>query len=117
MVFWRSDEGMDTDILKQFDMTRDLLMNSIQTETETDAEYMPNGFNNTIKWHVGHILFAANRAFAVYQSASYLPEHYGCTSKRNNSRPRLERCLPIASTGSRRTRSELRFTVGTSSLP
>jgi uncharacterized damage-inducible protein DinB len=76
---------MDTDILKQFDMTRDLLMNSIQTVTETDAEYMPNGFNNTIKWHVGHILFATNRAFAVYQSASYLPEHYAALFKPGTS--------------------------------
>jgi helix-turn-helix protein len=66
----------NTDIIKQFDMTREILMKSIQFVTESDAESMPNGFNNTIKWHIGHILYATNRTFTIFKSSSYLPEHY-----------------------------------------
>jgi hypothetical protein len=47
---------MQTDIMKQFNMSRDTLMKSIRYISETDADSMPNGFNNTIRWNIGHVL-------------------------------------------------------------
>ncbi|MFC0214438.1 DinB family protein [Paenibacillus chartarius] len=66
-----------TDIVKQFDLTRDALLKTVETVTESEAERVPDGFNNSIKWHAGHTLFATNRAFEIFESASYLPDHYG----------------------------------------
>jgi hypothetical protein len=66
----------NTDIMKQFDMTRDTLMKSIKSVSESEADIMPFGFNNTIRWNVGHILFATNRSFTIAGSTSYLSPNY-----------------------------------------
>ena len=67
---------MNIDILKQFDMTRDTLMKSVQTVSEDEADIMPHGFSNTIRWQLGHILFATDRLFSLVHSSSHLPAHY-----------------------------------------
>ncbi|CAM3522456.1 DinB family protein [Marinicrinis lubricantis] len=65
-----------TGMIKQFNMTREVLLKTIRTVSESEANIIPKGFNNSLKWHIGHILFAANLAFSIFQSTSYLPEQY-----------------------------------------
>ncbi|WP_419872667.1 DinB family protein [Candidatus Pristimantibacillus sp. PTI5] len=65
-----------TNIMKQFNMTRETLLKSIRDISETDADVMPNGFNNTIRWNIGHILTSADRSFVIAKLTAKLPPHY-----------------------------------------
>jgi hypothetical protein len=67
---------MQVDIIKQFNMSRDTLMKSIRYISETDADVMPNGFNNTIRWNIGHVLTSSDRTFANAKLTLQLPLNY-----------------------------------------
>lgn len=60
----------NTNMIKQFDMTRDTLLKSTHSISEADADVMPQGFNNTIRWHIGHILTATD-IMSLFQLVSY----------------------------------------------
>lgn len=61
--------------LKQFDLTRGALVKFMQTlDTET-ADKQPEGFNNTIRWHIGHVLSTAE-AFMFGREFKHLPSEY-----------------------------------------
>jgi uncharacterized damage-inducible protein DinB len=65
-----------TNIMKQFDMTRTTLMKSIESISEADADLMPNEFNNTIRWNIGHILTVTDRTFIIAKSITQLPPSF-----------------------------------------
>ncbi len=45
--------------LKQFEITRGALLKFMETLDDKTADTQPEGFNNTIRWHIGHVLTAA----------------------------------------------------------
>ena len=45
--------------LKQFEITRGALLTFMETLDDKTADTQPEGFNNTIRWHIGHVLTAA----------------------------------------------------------
>jgi len=56
---------MRHDLVKQFEMTRARLQQLINSTSETFFDQMPKGFNNTIRWNVGHILTVADALFGL----------------------------------------------------
>lgn len=63
---------------KQFEMTRSRLLDIYEGLTEAEADFQPEGFNNTIRWQLGHILVTAESFLFDYPgSDSPLPKIYG----------------------------------------
>ena len=52
--------------LKQFEITRGALLKFMETLDDKIADTRPEGFNNTIRWHIGHVL-TAKRSFHVWK--------------------------------------------------
>ncbi|MRD38966.1 DinB family protein [Bacillus thuringiensis] len=44
--------------LKQFEITRGALLKFMETLDDKTVDTQPEGFNNTIRWHIGHVLTA-----------------------------------------------------------
>lgn len=74
---------------KQFEMTRGSVMKLVKDLNVHTADIQPEGFNNTLHWHVGHILLAAeNFMFGFPKKSNNLPLSYmdlfGMGSKPSN---------------------------------
>ncbi|MBA4495203.1 DinB family protein [Paenactinomyces guangxiensis] len=68
---------MDHFIIGQMVMFRGRLLEFIQTVTEAEADRMPKGFNNTIRWNMGHILTVTeNFLFGFTNTEIKLPQNY-----------------------------------------
>jgi uncharacterized damage-inducible protein DinB len=64
-------------VMKQFVIARRRLLSVLEGITEEAAAIKPEGFNNTIQWHAGHILFIAEQfLFRVPGDAVQLPPGY-----------------------------------------
>ncbi len=61
--------------LKQFEITRGELFKFMETLDDKTADTQPNGFNNTIRWHIGHVLTAAE-VFMFGKEFKQLPTEY-----------------------------------------
>lgn len=61
--------------LKQFELTRGALVKFMQTLDIKTADKQPDGFNNTIRWHIGHVLTAAE-SFMFGKEFKHLPSEY-----------------------------------------
>jgi uncharacterized damage-inducible protein DinB len=62
---------------KQFELTRGSLLSFIQKLEEGTSEVQPNGFNNNIHWHIGHVLVSAEFfLFGYPKKSTHLPENY-----------------------------------------
>lgn len=63
---------------KQFELTRTKLHETFEDLTEAEADFQPEGFNNTIRWQLGHILVSAEAILFDYPgSGSPLSKLYG----------------------------------------
>lgn len=65
-----------SDFIKQFDITRGNLLRMLESVSETSADRQPAGFNNTIRWNVGHILTVTEQFIFGYPNSSSLPATY-----------------------------------------
>jgi hypothetical protein len=64
-------------IMKQFELTRGMLLNFLKSLDEQTADVQPKGFNNTIHWHIGHVLVSAESfMFGYPKLSSNLPAAY-----------------------------------------
>lgn len=64
-------------LFKQFEMTRGFFIKNIESITSEQASVQPEGFNNTIHWHIGHVLTVAEQFMMGYPKKSHhLPENY-----------------------------------------
>lgn len=64
-------------LFKQFEMTRGFFIKNIESITPEQASVQPEGFNNTIHWHIGHVLTVAEQFMMGYPKKSqHLPENY-----------------------------------------
>jgi uncharacterized damage-inducible protein DinB len=59
-------------LIAQFKMFRGRLHQFLESVSESTADQMPKGFNNTIRWNIGHILTAADGFFGL----KMLPGNY-----------------------------------------
>ncbi|MFJ7745606.1 DinB family protein [Peribacillus sp. NPDC097295] len=62
-------------IKNQLKMTRSSLIKEIDELSPEFMDIQPTGFNNTIHWHLGHVLCVADKF--LFGKSSNLPENYG----------------------------------------
>ena len=48
-------------LLTQVDIVRSLTLQAVELLHEEEADMQPEGFNNTIRWHLGHIYLVQER--------------------------------------------------------
>jgi uncharacterized damage-inducible protein DinB len=48
-------------VLRQVEAVRAITLQKVESITEDEADIMPKGFNNTIRWNVGHILIVQDQ--------------------------------------------------------
>jgi len=64
-------------IISQFEFTHNGFMDEIKDLDEKQLETYPDGFNNTIHWHIGHVLTINETfLFGFPDNTEHLPESY-----------------------------------------
>jgi uncharacterized damage-inducible protein DinB len=64
-------------VFKNFELTRSFLLKNVDALDEAIVDVQPKGFNNTIHWHVGHVLTVAEQfMFGFPNKSTHLPAHY-----------------------------------------
>jgi uncharacterized damage-inducible protein DinB len=63
--------------LKNFELTRDFFLKNVEGMSAEMADIQPEGFNNNIRWHVGHVLVTAEYfMFGYPEKSTVLPANY-----------------------------------------
>lgn len=64
-------------LFKSFEVARGYFVKNVDALNETIVDIQPEGFNNTIHWHVGHVLTTAEQfMFGFPKKSSNLPANY-----------------------------------------
>lgn len=64
-------------LFKNMEVTRSYFLKNVQAVEEGLVDVQPEGFNNTIHWHVGHVLTVAEQlTFGFPKNSSNLPANY-----------------------------------------
>jgi hypothetical protein len=64
-------------VFKNFELTRNFLLKNVEAFNEAIVDVQPEGFNNTIHWHVGHVLTVAEQImFGFPKRSTNLPAAY-----------------------------------------
>lgn len=64
-------------LLKQLELIRSFTLGAVESLHEEEADVQPEGFNNTIRWHLGHIYLVQERlAFHYAGFPVDVPESY-----------------------------------------
>ncbi|WP_161625283.1 DinB family protein [Pontibacillus halophilus] len=64
-------------VVKQLDMMRSVLLNEIKDIEETEADIIPNGFPNSLRWQLGHTYLSVEYlVFAKSGRTPVIPEDY-----------------------------------------
>lgn len=64
-------------LMKQFDLTRNALLDGINNLDSSVIDVQPEGFNNTIHWHIGHILTVTEQfLFGFPDNTDNIPANY-----------------------------------------
>ncbi|GED53373.1 DinB family protein [Brevibacillus borstelensis] len=58
-----------------YDVVRSLTLATLQATKEEQADIVPEGFSNNIRWNIGHVLFTQD-ALLYGGKAPHLPESY-----------------------------------------
>ena len=67
----------DSQVLKQFAFWRYQTIQALDATTEEQADRLPEGFTNTIRWNLGHILVTADFALERFtEMEKLLPGNY-----------------------------------------
>ena len=68
---------MDELVFKQFKVAKDFFIRNVEAISTEVASVQPDGFNNTIHWHIGHVLtFTEQLMFGFPEKTTYLPVNY-----------------------------------------
>src|SRR5699024_4061443 len=68
---------MSHDLFKQVEITRNALLNEIRNLDSDVVDVQPKGFNNTIHWHIGHVLTVTKQfLFGFPDKSQHIPENY-----------------------------------------
>lgn len=65
-----------TDVKSQLHFTRGSLLKEIEGMSPEVFDVQPKGFNNTIHWHIGHILTVTEQFLLGYPQTNKLPANY-----------------------------------------
>ncbi|MFD2371033.1 DinB family protein [Brevibacillus sp. GCM10020057] len=65
----------NTFIMDTYDLVRSLTLGALNNASEEIADVIPAGFNNNIRWNLGHILVTQD-SFMYGPSCPHLPESY-----------------------------------------
>lgn len=64
-------------MLKQFQLTRDFLLHFVKNLDESMIDSKPNGFNNNLRWNIGHVLLTGEKfLFGYPKKSTFVPESY-----------------------------------------
>jgi uncharacterized damage-inducible protein DinB len=64
-------------LMKSFELTRSFVVKTVDALAESTVDVQPEGFNNTIHWHIGHILTCAEQfMFRFPKKSTHLPANY-----------------------------------------
>jgi uncharacterized damage-inducible protein DinB len=64
-------------LFKSFELTRSKFVRYVETLDKANGDVQPVGFNNTIRWHVGHVLTVAEQfMFGFPKKSTSLPANY-----------------------------------------
>lgn len=64
-------------IFKQYEIARNYLLKNVGAIDESIVDIQPEGFNNTLHWHVGHVLTVAEQfMFGYPKKSTHLPANY-----------------------------------------
>ncbi|KOP78835.1 DinB family protein [Cytobacillus solani] len=64
-------------LFKNMELTRGFFLKSIAGLNEEIVDVQPEGFNNTIKWHIGHVLTSAEQfMFGYPKKTTSIPANY-----------------------------------------
>lgn len=64
-------------LFEQFNLARQSLLGEIDKLDSNVVDVQPEGFNNTVHWHIGHILTVTEQfLFSFPDKTDYLPENY-----------------------------------------
>ncbi len=64
-------------LFKSFDLSREKFLKTINGLDEEIVDVQPHGFNNTIHWHVGHMLTVSEQfMFGFPKKSTILPANY-----------------------------------------
>lgn len=64
-------------LFKHYQLARERFIKSVAELEEGFADVQPEGFNNTIHWHVGHVLTVAEQfMFGFPKKSTQLPANY-----------------------------------------
>jgi uncharacterized damage-inducible protein DinB len=62
---------------KNFELSRSFFLKNVEGMNEEIAKIQPEGFNNNILWHVGHVLLTAEYfMFGYPEKSTHLPANY-----------------------------------------
>ncbi|WP_079507354.1 DinB family protein [Mesobacillus jeotgali] len=64
-------------LFKQFELTRGNFLKHIEGLASEQASFKPEGFNNNIQWHIGHVLTVAEQFMLGFpKKSNHLPSNY-----------------------------------------
>ncbi|MGG3653973.1 DinB family protein [Bacillus pseudomycoides] len=64
-------------IFKQFAMTRSYFIKNVESFSKEITNVQPDGFNNTIQWHIGHVLTVTEQFMLGFpHKTTHLPANY-----------------------------------------
>ncbi|USK85935.1 DinB family protein [Peribacillus asahii] len=61
----------------QLQLTRQKILSEIEGINPELFDIQPKGFNNTLHWHIGHILTVTEQFLLGYPHTNHLPANYG----------------------------------------
>lgn len=68
---------MDQIMMKHMETVRDITLNTLGKIKEERADIIPQGFNNNIRWNLGHIAFVQEKiVFGISGGTPELPAEY-----------------------------------------
>ena len=65
-----------TDLKSQLQFAHGSLLKEIEGMSPEVFDVQPNGFNNTIHWHIGHVLTVTEKFLFDYPQTNNLPANY-----------------------------------------
>ncbi|WP_251553628.1 DinB family protein [Neobacillus muris] len=68
---------MSEQLFKTMELTRSYFLKTVNGLDEAVVDVQPEGFNNNIHWHIGHVLTTAEQfMFGFPKKSTQLPERY-----------------------------------------
>lgn len=73
----KGEKGMSNLVFKQFGMTRGYFIKNVESVSKEIVNVQPDCFNNTIQWHIGHVLTVTEQfMFGFPHKTTHLPVNY-----------------------------------------